>query len=122
MSEMSLTADHLIVIGRGRLVADEPIRDLLSRGPSSVKVRTPDADRLGALIVERGGRVQRDAGGSLSVSQLSAVEIGELAAAHGVVLHELTSEQASLEEAFFELTNDTVEFHGDVAAAGSTSP
>ena len=121
MSEMSLTADHLIVIGKGRLVADESIRDLLGRGRSTVRVRTPNPDRLGALVTEEGGYMQREPGGALSVSHLDAAAIGELAARHGVVLHELTPETASLEEAYFELTNEAVEFHGDVAAAGSGS-
>jgi ABC-2 type transport system ATP-binding protein len=119
MSEMSLTADHLIVIGRGRLIADEPVHDLLRRGAASVTVRSPDAPRLTALIADGGGRVEPMPGGSLSVTQLDAEAIGELAARNGVVLHELSTQAASLEDTFFELTNDSVDFHGEVAGARS---
>jgi ABC-2 type transport system ATP-binding protein len=113
MSEMALTADHLIVIGRGKLLADEPIADLLSRGAARVRVSSPQLDRLTALIREHGGRVQGAAGDGVVVEELAASSIGEIAAHHGIVLHELTPEQASLEETFFELTDDSVEFHGE---------
>jgi ABC-2 type transport system ATP-binding protein len=121
MSEMSLTADHLIVIGRGRLIADQPISDLLARGTSRVTVRSPQGEQLTALILERGGHVERAADGALSVVDLDAAAIGELAAQSRIVLHELYAEKASLEETFFELTKDSVEFHGDVAGAGRPS-
>jgi ABC-2 type transport system ATP-binding protein len=119
MSEMSLTADHVIVIGRGRLVADAPMHELLTRGAASVSVRSPDASRLAALVVGAGGHVEPGRDGALTVNDLTAAAIGELAARHGVVLHELTTQAASLEETFFELTNDSVDFHGDVAATGT---
>jgi ABC-2 type transport system ATP-binding protein len=120
MSEMSLTADHVIVIGRGHLIADAPMRDLLVRGASTVSVRSPDAARLASLIVAAGGRVvEHDGEDALTVSEFTAEAVGELAARHGVVLHELLTERASLEETFFELTNDSVDFHGEVAATGS---
>ncbi len=121
MSEMSLTADHVIVIGQGRLIADAPMRDLLVRGAARVSVRSPDAARLAALIGEAGGHVESAPDGGLTVTDLGAETVGELAARHGVVLHELTTQRASLEETFFELTNDSVEFHGEVATARSTS-
>jgi ABC-2 type transport system ATP-binding protein len=117
MTEMALTADHLIVIGRGKLIADESIADLLSRGSRSVRVGSPEVGRLGALLGEAGGRVDADADGVILVHELGAPAIGEIAARHGIVLHELTSKQASLEETFFELTDDSVEFHGDAVAA-----
>jgi ABC-2 type transport system ATP-binding protein len=120
MSEMSLTADHVIVIGRGHLIADAPMRDLLVRGASTVAVRSPDAARLASLIVAAGGQVvEHDGEDALTVSEFTAEAVGELAARHGVVLHELVTERASLEETFFELTNDSVDFHGEVAATGS---
>jgi ABC-2 type transport system ATP-binding protein len=117
MSEMALTADHLIVIGRGKLIADEPIAQLLSRGAGRVRVRSPELARLSNLIRERGGRVADGAGDVLTVEELAASSVGEIAAEHGIVLHELTPERASLEETFFELTDDSVEFHGEVLNA-----
>jgi ABC-2 type transport system ATP-binding protein len=72
MSEMALTADHLIVIGRGKLIADEPIADLLSRGAGRVRVCSPDAPRLIALLEEQGGRVEGEADGALVVRELGA--------------------------------------------------
>jgi ABC-2 type transport system ATP-binding protein len=115
MSEMALTADHLIVIGRGKLIADEPLADLLSRGVGRVRVSSPELPRLTALIREQGGRVDGATDGPLVVEDLAAPAIGEIAARNGIVLHELTPEHASLEETFFELTDDSVEFHGEVA-------
>jgi ABC-2 type transport system ATP-binding protein len=113
MSEMALTADHLIVIGRGKLIADEPIAQLLSRGAGRVRVRSPELARLSALIQQHDGRVDTATAGAILVEGITAPSIGEIAAEHGVVLHELTPEQASLEETFFELTDDSVEFHGE---------
>jgi ABC-2 type transport system ATP-binding protein len=118
MSEMSLTADHVIVIGRGRLIADSPMRDLLVRGASHVTVRSPDAARLAVLVVDAGGRADEQRDHVLIVSDLTAESVGELAARNAIVLHELTTEKASLEETFFELTNDSVDFHGDVVGTG----
>jgi len=111
MSEMAQTAQHLIVIGRGRLIADASLEDILARGTSSVRVRSPRSDDLSQLITRAGGNVRSD-NGALDVTGLDARAIGELAAAHGIVLHELAPQQASLEEAFFELTDDSVEYHG----------
>ena len=116
MSEMALTADRLIVIGRGKLIADEPMVDLLNRCAGTVRVASPDAARLATLLAERGARVETGADGVLVVHQLEAPAVGGIAAEHGVVLHELTPEKASLEETFFELTNDSVEFHGEPVA------
>ena len=115
MSEMAQTAQHLIVIGRGRLIADASLYDILARGTSSVRVRSPRSADLGLLIVRAGGTVRID-NGALIVSGLDAPTIGDLAAEHGVALHELAPQQASLEEAFFELTDDSVEYHALRAA------
>ncbi len=112
MSEMALTAEHVIVIGRGRLIRDESISAFInSSSRGSVTVRTPHADRFAAAVKEAGGEVSTDNTGALIISGLDAPAIGELAAAAGVVLHELTPQRASLEEAFMELTSDSVEFH-----------
>jgi ABC-2 type transport system ATP-binding protein len=121
MSEMALTADHLIVIGRGKLIADEPIADLLSRGAGRVRVSSPDVARLAVLIQEQGGRVDGGADGSVIVEELAAPSIGEIAARNGIVLHELTPEHASLEETFFKLTDDSVEFHGEAVTTGEVA-
>ena len=112
MSEMALTADHVVVIGRGRMIRDESVKDFVgSSSHTSVIVRSPEADRLAGLLGDSGGQVQVDNTGALVVSGLDAARIGELAAAAGVVLHELAPQRASLEEAFMELTQDSVEFH-----------
>ncbi len=113
MSEMSLTADHVVVIGRGRLIAEQPMGDFLAqRSVDVVTVRSPKADHLRELMVRAGARVEHRADGAFSVSGLSAAAVGDLAGRHGVTLHELTPEAASLEDVFMELTRGAVEFHG----------
>ena len=110
MSEMAQTADHLIVIGRGSLIADSSTQDFIARSSErSVLVRTPDA-RLRDLLAGNGAEVTPEPDGALGVSGLEAAQIGELAAGAGIVLHELTPRLASLEEAFMELTADSVEY------------
>ncbi|HET6964254.1 MAG TPA: ABC transporter ATP-binding protein [Acidimicrobiales bacterium] len=112
MSEMALTADHVIVIGRGRLIRDESMSEFVnSSSRTSVVVRTPDAERLGTAVREAGGTVAPDNTGALVVTGLGSPIIGELAAEAGIVLHELSPRRASLEEAFMELTQDSIEFH-----------
>jgi ABC-2 type transport system ATP-binding protein len=113
MSEMALTAENLIVIGRGQLIADGPIQVLTSRAGSSVLVRSPRADELTRLLSDQQARVEPDRDGTIRVRGIGAPAIGELAAAHGIVLHELAPEQASLEETFFELTGESVEYRAD---------
>ena len=114
MNEMAVTADHLIVIGRGKLITEASTEDVIARSTDkSVRVRTPDADRLAELITAAGGKVVRgapaDGAGLLTVTGLEAPRIGELAASASIVLHELTP-LASLEGAFMELTSGSVEF------------
>jgi ABC-2 type transport system ATP-binding protein len=110
MSEMAQTADHLIVIGRGSLIADCSTQEFIERSSErSVLVRTPDTS-LAGLLTANGGQVRPEPDGALGVSGLEAPRIGELAAGAGIVLHELTPRLASLEEAFMELTADSVEF------------
>ncbi|MFE6786356.1 ABC transporter ATP-binding protein [Streptomyces sp. NPDC057680] len=111
MSEMALTADHLIVIGKGRLLADTTVDELVrTSGGASVKVVTPEADRLRNLLP--GAAFTLEAPDTLLVTGPDAPEIGRTAAAHGLPLHELTSQAASLEQAFMALTHDSVEYQG----------
>jgi ABC-2 type transport system ATP-binding protein len=111
MSEMALTADHVVVIGRGRLIADRPVAELVAdKSRRFVRVRTPERARLVPLLEASGGRVDDGDDGTFTVTGLSAEAIGDLAGEYRVRLHELTPLQASLEEAFMDLTRDTVEF------------
>ncbi|HEY7488281.1 MAG TPA: ATP-binding cassette domain-containing protein [Streptosporangiaceae bacterium] len=111
MNEMAVTAEHLIVIGRGRLVADCSTEEFIERSTEqSVFVRSPDAERLTEVLAQEGGKVTPDGTGEISVANMEAPRIGELAAANGVVLHELTPRRGSLEEAFMELTRESVEY------------
>ncbi|MFH8371070.1 ABC transporter ATP-binding protein [Streptomyces sp. NPDC018031] len=110
MSEMENTADQLIVIGRGELIAAESLSDFAARGTRrSVTVRTPGSAALADLLTGEGAAVDRD-GDALTVTGLAAERIGELALRDRVVLHELTTHTASLEEAFMELTADSAEY------------
>jgi len=122
MNEMAVTADHLIVIGRGRLIADCSTAEFIERSSEkSVLVRSPDAPALGELIAKAGGLVRPDADGAMTVARLEAPRIGELAAQHGYVLHELTPQRASLEEAFMELTRESTEYPAQVPTAQEVS-
>ncbi|MFD0370018.1 ABC transporter ATP-binding protein [Streptomyces sp. NPDC059071] len=120
MSETALTADHLIVIGKGRLLADTTVSDLVREaGGTTVKVVSPDTDRLRTLLQSLSGssavRVTTEDRDTLQVSGLDAADIGRTAAAHGVPLYELTPQSASLEQAFMDLTHDSVEYQGAAA-------
>jgi ABC-2 type transport system ATP-binding protein len=107
LAEVSVTADHLIVIRGGRLVANCSTAELLDRGSDgAVLVVTPDADRLAGLVVTGGGRVLSQEGDQVSVAGLASPRIGELAASARLVLHELTPQRASLEDTFVELTSE----------------
>jgi ABC-2 type transport system ATP-binding protein len=112
MSEMALTADHLIVVGRGRLIADTSVDEFVRRASGNVvRVRSPQADELrDELVAGPDVSVVVVEPGLLEVTGLSAPQIGEAAARQGVVLHELMPQQVSLEEAFMDLTRDDVEF------------
>jgi ABC-2 type transport system ATP-binding protein len=135
MNEMAVTADHLIVIGRGKLIADSATADVIARSSEqSVRVRTPDAARLTSLIEAEGGKVSpvppaaepgvaADSAPALTVTGLAAARIGELAASSSVVLHELSPQLASLEEAFMELTAGSLEFgeHGQAVGGQATA-
>ena len=114
MSEMAMTAEHLIVIGRGRLIADTSVDDFIRRASKkAVRVRSPQAPVLQELLAGRPVAVSVLEPGLLEVEGVDAAELGDLALRHGVVLHELTPQQASLEEAFMDLTRDDVEFRAE---------
>ncbi|WP_241827067.1 ATP-binding cassette domain-containing protein [Streptomyces graminilatus] len=116
MREMEQTADDLVVIGRGTLIAAESLTDFAARATGlHVSVRTPDAEVLPSLLTGAGAAVRAEPDGSYTVTGLHSERIGELAFAHGVRLHELSPRSASLEEAFMKLTADSVEF-----SAGAT--
>lgn len=114
MSEMAQTAEHLIVIGRGRLIADTSVDEFV-RGAStrSVRVRSPQLAALTDLVAGPDVRIESVDHSGVEIHGLDSEQIGEIAAKHGIVLHELTPQRASLEEAFMELTRDAVEFQAE---------
>ena len=113
MSEMAVTATELIVVGRGRLIAAGRVDELVRRSTGgAVTVRTRAADKLAALLGGEGRRIERLDADQLQVSGLDSEAIGIIAARESIPLIELTPQQATLEEAFMELTRDAVEFHG----------
>ena len=117
MSEMENTADHLIVIGRGRLIADCSMAEFIARGTGqAVLVRTPQPDALARAATTAGGTVTPAPGGDLEVRGLPEARIGDLALASDIALHHLAPARASLEEAFMELTADSVEYQAGVPA------
>ena len=123
MSEMALTADHLVVIGRGRLIADDSVQALLQRTPSrGVSVRTAQETELRELVREQGGSIRPGQDGALLVTGLTAVQIGDASARRGVALHELTPVQASLEDAFLQLTAGALEYSADSPARQAMDP
>jgi ABC-2 type transport system ATP-binding protein len=126
MSEMEQTADHLIVIGRGRLIADTDVASFVAQASSGapVRVRSPQlAELAGALTNSGATRADRIEDGGLQVYGLTAEQIGELAAAQQIVLHELTTVQVTLEDAFMSLTQDSVEYHhSDTAPSDVATP
>ena len=118
MSEMENTADHLIVIGRGKLIAASSMKDFVAGASgASVRVRTPSADQLVRAVTAKGATTSTDDDGAIEVRGMSIEQIGDLAFSEGIRLHELTTVRASLEEAFMELTADSVEYHADAPGA-----
>src|SRR6266568_3091638 len=114
MSEMEHTADHLIVIGRGQLLAECTMEEFIARSSGqTVRVATPQPDLLAKAVAEAGGSAVNSANGTLIVSGLVAAQVGDIAFERGVRLHELTVVRASLEAAFMELTADSVEYRGE---------
>jgi ABC-2 type transport system ATP-binding protein len=117
MSEMENTADHLIVIGRGRLIADCSMAEFIARGTGqAVLARTPEPDALARAVTAAGGTATQVSGGDLELRGLAEAQIGDLALAAGIPLHHLAPVRASLEEAFMELTADSVEYQAGVPA------
>ena len=111
MSEMAVTAERLIVIGRGRLIADTSVDGFVRMASgSAVRVRSPQATRLRELVLDQDVTVTSSEPGLLEIRGVTAERVGETAASNGIVLHELIPLQASLEEAFMELTREEVEF------------
>jgi ABC-2 type transport system ATP-binding protein len=111
MSEMALTADRLIISGRGRLIAETSVADLLAEGGGNhIRVRSADADGLARLLAERGAAVEREPDGALRVTGTTADEIGDLARTRGLGLLELSPQQMSLEQRYMELTRDAAEY------------
>ena len=116
MSEIALTAERLVVIGRGRLIADTSVEDFVrsASGDAAVRVRSADPGRLAELLAAQGAHVEDD-GDALSVSGTTSEEIGRLALEGGIALSELVVQEVSLEDAFMRITRDATEFHGDQA-------
>jgi ABC-2 type transport system ATP-binding protein len=120
MSEMSLTADHLVVIGRGKLIADTSVDDFVARASQKVVlVRSPELQRLRETLGGPGVSFDEAERGALVVHGLTAEHVGDIAAEAGIALHELTPQQASLEEAFMNLTRDELEFASEMEEAAA---
>jgi ABC-2 type transport system ATP-binding protein len=122
MSEMENTADHLLVIGRGRMIADCTVQEFIDQNSElAIRIRTPEPTKMAELVTAAGGQAVPDGEGALLISQLAMDRIGDLAFDNGVRLHELSPLQASLEQAFMELTRDTVEYHAAVPGSQEVS-
>ncbi|HZC30421.1 MAG TPA: hypothetical protein VE261_02815, partial [Gaiellaceae bacterium] len=120
MSEMALTADHLIVIGRGKLIADTSVDEFVARASQKVVVvRSPELEQLRETLSGPGISFEPAERGAVEVHGLTAEQVGDAAAAAGIVLHELTPRQASLEEAFMNLTRDELEFAAEIEEAAA---
>src|ERR1700758_2342036 len=122
MSEMENTADHLIVIGKGKLIADCTMNEFIARSSgAAARVRTPSPDQLARALAAKGATTSADDDGAIEVRGMSIEQIGDLAFGEGIRLHELTTVRASLEEAFMELTADSVEYHADAVGQPATT-
>jgi ABC-2 type transport system ATP-binding protein len=119
MSEMAQTADQIIVLGRGKIIADAPVGDIIALAAgNAVRVRTPDAERFASLLAGKDVTITKTDPDLLVVNGLQAAHIGEIAAGSRIVLHELTPLAGSLEDAYLALTEDDVEYHAtDIADA-----
>ncbi|KOG90715.1 ABC transporter ATP-binding protein [Streptomyces varsoviensis] len=119
MSEMALTAEHLVVIGQGRLMADTSMAEFIRENSRSyVRISSPEYERLLDVLESAGITAVTASDGHLEVDGVAASTLGELAAEHRLVLHELSPQQASLEEAFMQLTAGSVEYHAHSSATG----
>ncbi|GGM67350.1 ABC transporter ATP-binding protein [Longimycelium tulufanense] len=116
LSEMAQTADELVVIGRGKLIAQSTTGEFVERASgTSVRVRTPQLERLRTALAGTAGTTVRVDEGALLVNGMTSDQVGEVAATQGVVLHELSPQRGSLEEAFMRLTGDAIEYHAEEA-------
>ncbi|WLQ40612.1 ATP-binding cassette domain-containing protein [Streptomyces laculatispora] len=123
MSEMALTADHLIVIGQGRLLADTSMADFIHQNSRSyVRLRSPQQERLRDVLHAEGIIAVESGNGTLEVDSATTEDLGELAARHTIVLHELSSQRASLEDAFMQMTADSVEYHAHSERGAAPPP
>jgi ABC-2 type transport system ATP-binding protein len=122
MGEMALTADHLIIIGRGRLLADMPTAEFIAANArGDVLVRSPRPGDLAGLLTSHGATVAIEDDGGLAVSGMDAPAIADLAAVHGIGVHELTPRRASLEDAYLDITKGSVEYHAWSQAGEGTA-
>ena len=122
MSEMALTAEHLVVVGKGQLIADVSVGEFIEQAShNSVLVRSPRSVELHDLIAGPGVTVLSVERGTFEVSGMSAADIGERAAAAGIALHELSVQKPSLEEAFMALTKDAVEYRSELSLSGKAA-
>jgi ABC-2 type transport system ATP-binding protein len=121
MGETSLIADHLVIVGRGRLLADTSVEELIRQNDAGVRVASDEADRLRALLAGPEVKVSSTTAEELTVTGLSAREIGEIANKHDVPLYELSAQSVSLEEAFMDLTHDSVEYAATAPASGKAN-
>jgi ABC-2 type transport system ATP-binding protein len=120
MSEMAQTADHLLVIGRGRVIADASTDEFVNRNSApTVQVRAVQQGLLADALTRRGAVLDGGPGGALVVTGLDAAAIGAVASAHGITLLELATHSATLEEAFFDLTRDETDYHAAQLAGSS---
>jgi ABC-2 type transport system ATP-binding protein len=117
MSEMALTADHVLIVGRGRLIAESSMADLVGRFRRDVLVRTPAPEEFTRIVEAAGAQVRVELGGGLAVTGLDPGRISELALHKGILLHELTTRSASLEDAYLQITDASVRYRATTATA-----
>jgi ABC-2 type transport system ATP-binding protein len=114
MSEMALTADQLVVIGHGKLIAETTVDDFIEQSAHHfVRVLSTAPERLGLLLRDQGATIDTETDGALAVTGADATAVGDIAFAHGIAVHELSTQRASLEEAFMEATHDSVDYRTD---------
>lgn len=123
MSEMALTADHLIIIGRGRMLASGSVADFIERSAGHhVRAVSPDAAELAGLLRDKGATVTTEGDETLSIKGIESRDVGILAAGSGLVLYELSTARASLEDAFMELTHEHADFRAPASSATQAAP
>ncbi len=120
MAEMAQTAEHVIVVGRGKLIADVDTEDLLAGASASVVVRSPEAEQLRQVMAGPDVTVTAVEPGVLQIRGISTDQVGEAARRHGLAIYELRLEQASLEDVFMTMTSDAVEYHAHMLQASPT--